>query len=329
MYVTAIHVHGLRNAEQFEATDLERVVELPGGPGGVAVADALSMLSASLDAKRLPAALISLGLARDPSEVQVLEEDGFPVQVTLSDPFGVPALLPTDGSRQITVSVDVELDPPLFGRLRGLAVRDPRLVTALGAGARVTIKVGWLFTTDLTVASVTVLNVAVGETTFSTSGSEKPSWLGNLLHDVGGRFRRVAQTDSPETVARRLLDAGLSHDPEKRSRYRRATEATGGAPFFLGKLEIVRVGERVEACFGPGLLRARQFGPSAADGLRLVEAVVLDAPDVLVVEAPGSAWRDAPAIRGWLEQHASGDKATLEQVIIAPTGPLGEPGGVA
>jgi hypothetical protein len=319
MFITGLHVTGARGAEEFEARALGRVVDLPGGPPGVAVADALVLFYAALDRHRTARAMVDLGLADDEAAVIVLVEDGFPTQVTLPTATGVRALLPGDGSRSLRISVEVELDPPLFGRLRGLAVRDPRLVTALGSGARITVKVGWLFTNDLLVASASVLGVAVGDTGFPIVGSERPSWLTDLLMDMGTRFRRVG-TDSPERTAKRLLNAMLSPDTDRRRRYWSAAEAFERPPFSLGELELVVDGDRVDPCFGPGLLRPRQFGPAAAEALRLVEAVVVEAPDVLIVDAPGHAQRDPAQVRGWLEAFASSDRATVEQVVLVPCG---------
>ena len=317
MYVTSVHVQGFRNAEDFEATDLGRIVDLPAGPPGIAVADALLAFAGSLHPDRIGPVLTQLGLVEGPPVVLV--EDGLPIQVTLAEGFGVPSLLPPDGSRNLRVTVEVKLDPPLFGKLRQLAVRDPRLVTALGEGARIKIKVGWLFTTDHTVLSIALLGVSVGDTAFPIIGSERPVWLVELLHDIGSRFGRVKPA-SAATVVSRLLDAALSQDPERRSRYSRLAEALASPPFSLGRLEIVRSGNRLEPCFGTGLLRARQFGSAADEALVLTEAVLLDSPDVLIIEAPGIANRDPAAVRGWLSAHADGDRATLEQVVFAAGG---------
>jgi hypothetical protein len=230
-------------------------------------------------------------------------------------------MLPVDGSRQITTTIGFELDPPLFGRLRQQAVRDPRLVTALSESPRATVKVGWLFTNDLLTASIAVLALAVGETPFPLTGTDRPPWLSGFLRDVGARFGRVSWGDTPGVVARRLLLAALSPDPDRRAKFRQLADALERPPFVLGHLELVRVGEQVEACFGPGLHRARQYGPAAAEALRLVEAVILEAPDVLVVEAPGIAQGTPDEVRGWLSEHASGERATLEQVLVVPGGP--------
>lgn len=328
MYVTSLHVQGLRGAEEFEARALDRIVDLPAGPSGVAVADALSLFVGALDRKALDKALLDLALVQSAGQAEVTEADGFPTQVRLPDGTGVRAILPTDGSRNVRISVELELDPPLYGRLRGLAVRDPRLVTALGAGARVTVKVGWLFTTDLTVASLTVLGLTVGDTGFPLTGSERPSWLPELLKDISGRFGRVVAGETADVIAKRLMSAALSPDPERRRRYQRVADACEKPPFGLGRLEIVAEADRYEACFGPDLARARQYGPSAAEALRLTEAILLEAPDIVIIEAPGFAQRDATLVRGWLESHARGDRATVEQVILAPGGPV-EVGGAA
>lgn len=320
MYVTSLHVQGLRGAEDFEAHALERLVDLPAGPPGIAVADALSLFVGALDKNRLLTAIVDLGLVADAATAEVIEGEGFPSQITFPDGSGARALLPVGGSRNVRISVEVELDPPLYGRLRGLAVRDPRLVTALGAGARVTIKVGWLFTTDLTCASLTVLGLTVGDTSFPLTGSDRPSWLPELLKDLGGRFGRVVAGESADRIARRLMNAALSVDPERRRRFARVADACERPPFALGRVEIIQEAGRVEVCFGPDLARARQFGPAAAEALRLIEAVVLDAPDVLIIEAPGFAQRDPAQVRGWLQSHASGERATVEQVILAAGG---------
>jgi hypothetical protein len=337
MYVTGLRIGGLRGAENFEVSGLDRVVELARGPAGVASADALTMVFATLpnrekDGRGLQAAATRLGLCERADQAEVVVEAGAPVQVSVPSAAGVYALLQAE-HRQVTITVDLSLDPPLFGRLRGLAVRDPRLVTALGAGATLSVKVGWLFTQDLTAASVSVLGIAVGDTTFPVQGSEKPSWLDGLLTDLGSRFLRVASDESVASVSARLHTAAMHVDPDRRSRYRSAQAALGAAPFKLGEIELVARGSGIEAAFGPQLLRPRQFGRHGEASLRLAEAVYLQAPDVLVVEdLPG----DHEAMLGWLGDHVRGDEATLEQVFYVPGGiapdptpQLVPPGGIA
>ena len=62
--------------------------------------------------------------------------------------------------------------------------------------------------------------------------------------------------------------------------------------------------------------RARQFGPSAVEAAGLSVAAFLDAPDVLVIENPGTHQPDPGAVADWLEERTRGNDATLEQVIL-------------
>ena len=320
MYVTRWAVEGLRGAEVFLAEDLDRIVELPTGPAGVAVADALEMFAMALDGGRVVASLTTLGLLDAGTSPEVLEEEGFPVQIGGLGPVGVSALLPTDGRRQVTMTAVVQLDPPLFGRLRQEAVRDPRLVTALGSQPRVSVKVGWAFTRDLTAVSVSVLSVHVGDTPFSLIGNERPNWLSGFLRDMGSRWGRVRCKERSEVSDARWFTAATSHETERRRRFRVASEVLSQRPFRLGSVEWVRCGDLFEIRFGTSLLRKRQFGSFADAALDLVEAVILDGPDVLLWEA--AAWSGVPAseVRAWIEAHVSGDRATLEQIWIIPGG---------
>ncbi|MCO4744274.1 MAG: hypothetical protein KC912_05760 [Proteobacteria bacterium] len=317
MLVTGIRVAGLRDADGFVKTELESRVELDSGPSGVAVADALDLFSAGLNATRVEGVLNTLGIAVGP--VELVLEDGLPVQASWEGGEGARALLAGDAARRITVWVEVAPDPPLFGQLRELAVREPRLVAALGNNPRIAIKVGWLFTKDLTTASIAVLEIKVGDLGFPSAGPERAKWAPRLLRQLGQRFSRVQQRDG-RAIAERMLEASLSADSDVRDAYQRAAEALGDKPFSLGQLHLVRVGDTLLPCFGHELRRARQFGPAADEALRLVEAVFLDAPDVLIVEAPGALQGDAGEVVEWLHGRTEGNDATLEQVVLVPGG---------
>ena len=52
MRIDGLTVEGLRGAHDWRASDLGRSVWLPDGPQGMAVADALALVAASLDADR-------------------------------------------------------------------------------------------------------------------------------------------------------------------------------------------------------------------------------------------------------------------------------------
>jgi len=296
------------------------VVDLPPGPEGVAVADALTLLSASLDGERLKGALVRLGLCHPADDPGIIEELGLPTQVWLSDVAGVNALVNVEETRTFTVYVEVEPDPPLFGRLRELAVRDPRLVTALGQSPTVRVKVGWLLSNDHTMVAIGLSEVGIGEVGFSLASAERPMWLPGLLRDLGGRFGRPDPAEPEGALVARLLEAQLSGDPSLRRGFAKVADAVAAPPFSLGRLELVRTEGRVHACFGEQLLRARQFGPSAVEALRTVMAVYLSAPDVLILDAPGASTREPAAVREWLAGATEGDGATLEQVIVVPGG---------
>ena len=318
MYATAIRIRGLRQANELDLDELEPTVQLPPGPEGVALADGLTLFGATLNGESLPAALRCLGLAGFEGGFEVLEEDGFPVQVSLDNATNVRSLLTESAQRRVTVFVHMALDPPLFGRLRGFAARDPRLVTALGQQPTLGVKIGWLFTRDHSVASLAIHEVMVGESSFSVN--ERPPWMAPLLQEVGRRFARVSWADDAASLSGRFHKASLSPDPKVRQRFRAASRALANEPFRLGELEIVATGNGVEACLGEELMRIRQFGPAAMEALRLVEAVHLVAPDVLVVEAPGMACPNTQKIQEWLSANTSGPEATLEQVFFVPGG---------
>ncbi|TNE90048.1 MAG: hypothetical protein EP330_09475 [Deltaproteobacteria bacterium] len=317
MLVTGVRVAGLRDADGFVKTDLESRVELPAGPEGVAVADALELFAAGLDATRIRPMLARLGIAH--GEIEIVEEDGLPVQASWDHGIGVRALLAGDAARRLTVWVEVAPDPPLFGQLRELAVREPRLVAALGNSPRLGIKVGWLFTKDLTTASIAVLELKVGDLAFPASGPERPKWAPRMLRELGTRFCRIERKPEPELAAR-LLAASLSPDPDERDNFRRAASALADKPFNLGALELVQVEDEIWPCFGPHLRRSRQYGPAAEEALRLVDAAFLVAPDVLIVEAAGALQNDPSEVVEWLVGRTEGNNATLEQVFLVPGG---------
>ncbi len=270
----------------------------------------MDLWAASLEPSRLVPCLQRLGIVGAQEEPEVLQEDGLVDQVSWASAVGVASLIEPD-SRRFAVELSFELDPVLYGHLRELALRDPRLVTALGeGGATLTAKVGWLFTADLTVASVSVLSMKVGSLAFSMA-NERPPWAFPLLRRLAGRVGRVDWQEPVGPLARRLLDASLSHHPGHRAGVARVRAALQAPPFELAGLELVQEGGLVVPCFGSDLVRLRQLGPGALRALRLAEAVGLRSPDVLLLEEPVSE-----AERAWLMQAIDGEDATLEQVLL-------------
>lgn len=321
MRLTSLHVEGLRAAD---GVDLPRsqldptraVVDLPPGPQGVALLDAMQMVAATCHPQHTIPALMALGVAPSADAVERLDEELLPVQVHVQG-GDAGALIDPDRSRTARIKASFELDPPLFGQLRQHAVRDPRLVNALSE-ATLSLTIGWMWTTDATTTSIGLLALAVGGTGFPATGSDRPAWIPDLLHVVGERIRRVPAL-SEVALAARLHEASLSPDPEIRRRLERVRLAMARAPFSLGALELVRLGEQIRPCFGDRLLRARQLGPAAVSALNLATTVLLDQPDILLAEAP-AAHLDKDAVSEWLREQVDGEAPVLEQVLTAVGG---------
>lgn len=308
MRIDALHIEGLRHAPDWTAEDLGRRVDLPVAPAGIAVADALALLAAGLDAERTESILARAGLAGKELEA-LLDDREMPEQVSGLLPAEVEALLDPEGGRRVVISAKLALDPPLFGQLREESMRDPRMLSALGEDPTVSLKVGWLFTHDFETTSVGILELKVASSPFPTGRNERPRWMDGLLRSIGTRIGGVGARGGASRLGEVLLNAALSADPSVRTRYARLVQTLAGPPFDLGRLELV--GRSPMPCFGPDLVRARQMGPRSVRALRVASAALVDAPDVLVVE-------DGVAARwgGWLESLTHGDDATLEQVFL-------------
>lgn len=306
---------GLRSADPWEADDLEPVVDLPAPPAGIAVADALCLARVPLDAERAQEVLEQLDLLTPGAELHH-DEHGAVEQIVGLEPSALGSLLSGQGERKAFTSMALSLDPVLYGRLREESLRDPRVVTALGQDPTLGIKVGWLFSRDLTAASITVLDVRVGEVSFSVNTKERPSWMTGLLQAVGKRFARPDPEGSPRRLAEKLLAASLSADVAERAGWRRLAEAMAQPPFELGRVELVQAGDRVVIGLGEELRRLRQLGPRALSALRLAVVALLDAPDVLIVDEPVEQ-----PVRDWLIGLTTGEGATLEQVLFVGGAP--------
>ena len=314
MVLVHLTIAGLRGADPLEIGPLSRVALLPDGPAGVAAADALSLLAAALEPARVPATLRDLEIAGPSEDIEVISQNELPAQATWARSEGADALLSREGGRRVVISADVKLDPVLYGRLREVASRDPQLAEGLTSTASLSLRVGWLFSVDRTAAAVALHEVSVGQAAVPLT-AESPRWLPGFLGLVAQRLGRMRWRDPPEVVADRVLQAALSADPERRARARRACRILADPPFSLGALELVRSGDRTIPCFGPDLLRIRQLGPAAARALGLVEAAVLEAPDILVAEGQ----LEAP-VMAWLADQVEGSDGILEQVLVAPGG---------
>lgn len=311
MLLTSVRVEGLRSAPVAHLDDLATQQVLPPGLSA-ALADGLCLFQAAVCPSTTAAHLHALGIAgpdttwtQDQARLDEVEE---------LHAGGVRDLVAEAPHPHVTVHLSVVPDPPMFGTLRDLAVRDPRWVAALGSGAALHIRLGWLFNRAATHASVAVLAVQVGEERFSPSEPDTAAWLPDVLTTIGGKIHRLPDHTPPEDQARGVFEAQLSSQAPVRAAAARAARSLARAPFGWGTLEVVRHPEgQLRLAFGPSLTPLRTLGPDAARAVELVHAVEARQPDILVAHLPPRArWRT------WTERHLDGTDATLAQVLWLP-----------
>lgn len=313
MYVTQVRTEGFRHAQAL--TDLGREVVLSRGVAGATLADAMQLWAATLAPERLPAVLVRLGAASSEAAVETTVESGWLTGVGCDQGRELMAML-EPSERRFAVELTIEADPPFFGRLREHAVRDPRLVTALGQAPTIQVRIGWFLSKDGCSTTIGLLALTVGKMAFPVTGAERPVWAPSVMADIGRRVSRTRAHDAPSVLGERLLQISTGTDPERRQRLRRASRALAKAPFHLGSLELVRVGGGVEPAFGDALVRARRLGPSAVGALSLVEQVLIEQPDILIVDAAGAGQQRPGPVHRWTVRQTEGDDATLEQVFF-------------
>ncbi len=236
-------------------------------------------------------------------------------EVALGIPASVARVVEPAHRPQITIELVIEPDPPLFGRLRDAALRNPKLAGGLSEGT-LTIRAGWLFTPDCAFATLDVIGVALGDAAVPLADvHERPAWLGEVARDLAHRVGTVDDRTPIERVAAELIAAQHAPDPDRRDAARRALVAAASAPFDL-PLHLVRfpasevVPEAVELRVGPDLTPLHWW-PEAAQLARLLRSVFLEQPDILALRSPVSA-----AIESWLSDQLDSDDATLEQVLF-------------
>lgn len=317
MYLTALQIEGFRGSERGAPQRAPlaaeaHIVALPEGLPGCVFADAITLFSAALAASGghgsaglLDAAKL-LGFAKQSTEIAGQGADAELQGLSSSAVASVVA----DGQRSITIEAQIALDPPLFGKMREHAARDPRMVTALGQDPAVRLKVGWLFSKDRTNATPSVLFLRVGDVSFELSGKERPIWVPDLLSDLGRRFVRSDPFEPVERLAERWHEALLSPDPAIRRGLARASAALMRPPFSLPPVGLLREPSgAAEIALGDELLRIRQLGRSAGDALRIVLDTFVKGPDVLVLDEPLS-----PTLLQWLSELLDADASPVEQV---------------
>lgn len=321
MYVTAIEVHGLRDLPRFSASGLDRVVRVRGpSPAATALGDAMELFFGALSGARLVRMLRRVELLQPGEDPEVIGEP-HPVQASWRDRKAAEVQV-VQGERSRTVTLELELDPPLFRRLSDQAAREPRLVSALGAGGAVRISVGALLATSMDAMALTITGFSVGGERFPTAETERPAWMKGFLAALADRFNRAEPYD--DDLPQRVMASMLSRD---------------GYDEFLGWQRSLQADYgRVRPALGPGGkpalvaddLPLRRYGPAALARVALAADAWLHPCDLLWVD------QDAP----WIEDAVEGEDSPLEQVFrvcadgeIDPTPhddgplPLRHPGG--
>ena len=216
--------------------------------------------------------------------------------------------------RTLRVTLELLVDPPLFGFLRELARRDLRLFGALTGGreedelragkvslARISISVAARFTADFGSVSVDPVALRIGAEAMPLAGAERPEWLPRLWQRIG---RRVQRGPAPQ----RWSEAARSWEAPVQHALGAGLSALKQRPFSLGTLRIMPEG--LAQLNAQELVPLWQLGEEAELAAGLVAAVTLGGADVLLWEGDlPNAWRP------WLARQAEAAGSPLEQVI--------------
>lgn len=302
MYIEQLEVEGFAGLPLAQLR-LERFSRLQGSPRArVAVADAIHLAFALLDEGLFRSLLGRWGC----QNVTVEKEGNLPRGATWTEAPGLASVLavPTEGL--LKVNMRLSLDPPLFGRIRARATRDPRLVEAIGGGSSLRLGVGARFGPAFDAVSLDLLSLEIGGVSFPAQGSERPDWLLPLLAGIGRRLQRGAASEAWGNAAR-------SWDPRPHHALKRAQAAAAAPPFRLGELQVLPEG--IGRLDSDALVPLRMLGAEAELAVGLVGAVHLGGADILLWEGalPGP-WKP------WLGRQAEAEASPLEQVILVGAG---------
>jgi hypothetical protein len=308
LLIRRFEVHGMSGLGPTQLEGLDRVVKVAGTPRArQALADALRLAMGAWSARGCREAFEALGC---PVE---LEGEGLPDEIHLLRPERIAPLLDPDGDRTLRMELELELDPPQFGRLRELAVRHPALVDALSGGARLTLGLGWVFTQDFSVAAFSIHRPRLGEVALDLEGGWAPGFLaglagrGRVLGSGGPRLEDIAAADR-------------SGDPDRRRALSALREALRRPPLSLGELRLVEAGGESWLCFDDDLLPLTALGPGAEEEVALAAGVFLDRAEILVVDRPGARSDRPRALRVWLARQAEEQGSPLEQLWMLGVG---------
>ena len=304
MYITAIEITGLRDLPRFRAEGLERVVRVKGpSPAATAMGDALELFFGALSAPRLVRALRRVELLQPGEEPEIIGEP-HPVQASWRDRRSAEVQV-VEGERSRTITLDLVLDPSLFRRLSDQAAREPRMVSALGAGGVVRVSVGALLATSMDAMALTITGFEISGERFPTAEAERPAWMKAFLRIMAERMHRAEPPD--ETLPQRVMEASLSRDAFH--------------DYQAWQAALSELYGLVRPALGPGgkpMLLAqdlplRRHGPGALVRNAIAADAWLHPCDLLWVD-------EGPA---WIESLVEGSRSPLEQIFrICPEGEL-------
>jgi len=302
VYVVSVQVRGFRDLSSATLADCDRSTHLVGpSPAVTALGDAIELAFAALSHEQLHRWAIRVGLLPEGAPVTESEAE-FPDELLDCDPIASQALLAPVAKRALRVEVELHLDPPLFGQLRELAAREPRVVTALAERPTIRLAVGVLFTTTFDGLAIHLDTFAVGDVRFPVNGTERPHWLSRFLRGLRGRFHRF---DPADDLPRQLLDAATSRDRHASyTAWQDALQPDGP------RLRVARGTNDGPVLLGNNL-PLRRHGQAGLDRATLAAAIHLSGADILWAESEDAL----------LQAAVEADPSPLEQVfMVGPTG---------
>lgn len=316
MVILSVTAEGFAELAPTPITGLGRVVIVGGPPRSrEALALAVELGLGALDAETCRLAFARLGTA--PS----VEADATsaPASVSLGEPARLkPLLAATHGQATLKITLTLSVDPPLFGLLRELAARDPRLVTALAdEDARLTLRVGYAFSTDLASVSPALFSIHLGELSLRPNEDKSPAFDA-LVRSLRGRVRGRGPLELDLAA---LARAERAADPRSRDGVRQLRAALAAPPFSLGELALVAQEELLWAGFGPTLCPAEAHGPGTLDALGLAATLLVDPAEILVLRRPEALSDDPAAVLVWLRAQAEGAGGVEQLFLIGSPGP--------
>ncbi|MCB9742904.1 MAG: hypothetical protein H6741_05335 [Alphaproteobacteria bacterium] len=310
MWIRAISVEGLSGLHQLDAQALGRVVRVGGPPRAQgALFEALTLALGAFSPQDAERAVARLGQGL---EAQVSGAP-LPEAISLGRPQRLGARLDPEGERTLKVHLELELDPPQFGLIREHARRSPELASALGEdAATLRLSLGWAFTTDLSLASLSVFGVRLGDVV--PAPGTPAAWRDALLRTFAGRGRG---RDPLELSVQRIAEAERAPERARRQGVARLREALQAPPFSLPRLELVDAGDGAPwLALGEDLAPLEAHGPGSVDAVGLAEAVFIDPSEILALRSPGALSEDPEAVREWLSALVDAEDSPLEQLWL-------------